>query len=106
MGANPKPWAGVRAQRQNRLHVCFPGGLAAVIYTDTLQTLIMVFGAAILTATGKAGAPTPSLQVGSFVVVLIKTNTGNRHVSPARGPERDAISLPRESAQGDSGVCR
>nr|XP_016853371.1 PREDICTED: sodium/glucose cotransporter 5 [Anolis carolinensis] len=30
------------------------GGLTAVIYTDALQTLIMVIGAVILTATGKA----------------------------------------------------
>lgn len=28
------------------------GGLAAVIYTDTLQTLVMIIGAIILTITG------------------------------------------------------
>lgn len=30
------------------------GGLAAVIYTDTLQTLVMIIGAIILTITGLA----------------------------------------------------
>lgn len=31
------------------------GGLAAVIYTDALQTLIMVVGAVILTVKGEGG---------------------------------------------------
>lgn len=33
-----------------------PGGLAAVIYTDTLQTFIMIIGAVILTITGTDAA--------------------------------------------------
>lgn len=35
-------------------HVSFAGGLVAVIYTDALQTLIMVIGSILLTVTGKA----------------------------------------------------
>lgn len=32
--------------------LCLVGGLAAVIYTDTLQTFVMIVGAIILTITG------------------------------------------------------
>ena len=31
----------------------YPGGLAAVIYTDTLQTAIMLVGALVLTGIGE-----------------------------------------------------
>ena len=36
------------------LPVMFAGGLAAVIYTDTLQAFVMVVGATVLTVIGKA----------------------------------------------------
>lgn len=35
------------------LYVALPGGLAAVIYTDTLQTVIMVIGSFILMGFGE-----------------------------------------------------
>ena len=37
------------------------GGLAAVIYTDTLQTVIMIVGAIILTITGEPSLDPPQL---------------------------------------------
>uniref|UniRef100_A0A8D2LX22 Sodium/mannose cotransporter SLC5A10 n=1 Tax=Varanus komodoensis TaxID=61221 RepID=A0A8D2LX22_VARKO len=54
------------------------GGLAAVIYTDALQTLIMVVGAVILTVTGKGEE--------------------KRHPPPAR-EGRPQLSLDRQHAQ-------
>uniref|UniRef100_A0A8C3XUN2 Sodium/mannose cotransporter SLC5A10 n=1 Tax=Chelydra serpentina TaxID=8475 RepID=A0A8C3XUN2_CHESE len=50
------------------------GGLAAVIYTDALQTLIMIIGAAVLAVTGKAGElhrhPHPSSRETSSLAQL------------------------------------
>lgn len=43
----------LRYLKISRTHVLFlSGGLAAVIYTDTLQTVVMIIGAIILTITG------------------------------------------------------
>lgn len=39
--------------RSDALHPLLLGGLAAVIYTDTLQTVIMLLGSFILTGFGK-----------------------------------------------------
>lgn len=45
---------------------CSPaGGLAAVIYTDTLQTLIMVLGAIVLAVKGKSWGSTDPPARGS-----------------------------------------
>ena len=33
--------------------ICFTGGLAAVIYTDTLQFFVMIIGATIVAVKGK-----------------------------------------------------
>ena len=43
------------------------GGLAAVIYTDTLQTVIMIVGAIILTITGE-----PSLDPGAARSLILQ----------------------------------
>lgn len=47
---------GVPSQlRSDTSHPLLLGGLAAVIYTDTLQTVIMLLGSFILTGFGKWG---------------------------------------------------
>lgn len=38
----------------SRLSIFILGGLAAVLYTDLVQTLVMLFGAVLLTGIGKA----------------------------------------------------
>ena len=43
-------WADIKRFAQHTYFLS--GGLAAVIYTDTLQTFIMIVGAIILTITG------------------------------------------------------
>uniref|UniRef100_A0A6Q2WRM3 Sodium/mannose cotransporter SLC5A10 n=1 Tax=Esox lucius TaxID=8010 RepID=A0A6Q2WRM3_ESOLU len=61
------------------------GGLAAVIYTDTLQTFVMMIGAIILTITGN-------------------TITGNSQIIPNSSchlPREDAMHLFRHPVTGD-----
>lgn len=53
--ANPRQTRGNVSMfpvRFAHISVIISGGLAAVIYTDTLQTLVMIIGAIILTITG------------------------------------------------------
>lgn len=46
-----------------------PGGLAAVIYTDTLQTIVMIVGSFILMGFGKPLFSRPSLVLDFCVCV-------------------------------------
>lgn len=53
--ANPRQTSGkvsIFPVRFTHISMIISGGLAAVIYTDTLQTLVMIIGAIILTITG------------------------------------------------------
>ncbi|KAL4609643.1 sodium/glucose cotransporter 1 [Arapaima gigas] len=76
------------------------GGLAAVIYTDTLQTVIMVVGSFILMGYGFS-------QVGSYenfvdkYMNAIPSNTG-QNISPAcYTPRPDAFHIFRDPITGD-----
>uniref|UniRef100_A0A674JNG1 Sodium/mannose cotransporter SLC5A10 n=1 Tax=Terrapene triunguis TaxID=2587831 RepID=A0A674JNG1_9SAUR len=72
------------------------GGLAAVIYTDALQTLIMIIGAVILAVTGKAREPhrhpPPPSRETSFLIIPNTT---------CHLPRADAMHLFRDPVSGD-----
>lgn len=70
-GAEPEPTA-----VPNAVPCSHTGGLAAVIYTDALQTLIMVLGAIVLAVKGKSWDSTDPLSMGTFSAHL--SSLGNK----------------------------
>ncbi|MED6243196.1 hypothetical protein ILYODFUR_006508 [Ilyodon furcidens] len=74
------------------------GGLAAVIYTDTLQTFIMIIGAIILTITAfnKIGGYSNLEQVYSIAVPSKIIPNSTCHL-----PRADAMHLFRDAVTGD-----
>lgn len=108
---------------------CLSGGLAAVIYTDTLQTVVMIIGAIILTITGLynshtlwTNTTTAIIFKDSIVGVVCSRSTafnkiggfGNlEHVysmavpskiipnSTCHLPRQDAMHLFRDAVTGD-----
>uniref|UniRef100_A0A3Q1EDP5 Sodium/mannose cotransporter SLC5A10 n=1 Tax=Acanthochromis polyacanthus TaxID=80966 RepID=A0A3Q1EDP5_9TELE len=74
------------------------GGLAAVIYTDTLQTVIMIVGAVILaiTAFNKIGGYSNLEQVYSIAVPSKIIPNSTCHL-----PRQDAMHLFRDAVTGD-----
>uniref|UniRef100_A0AAQ6AKJ9 Sodium/mannose cotransporter SLC5A10 n=1 Tax=Amphiprion ocellaris TaxID=80972 RepID=A0AAQ6AKJ9_AMPOC len=74
------------------------GGLAAVIYTDTLQTVIMIVGAIILTITAfnKIGGYSNLERVYSIAVPSKIIPNSTCHL-----PRQDAMHLFRDAVTGD-----
>uniref|UniRef100_A0A3Q2D4K3 Sodium/mannose cotransporter SLC5A10 n=1 Tax=Cyprinodon variegatus TaxID=28743 RepID=A0A3Q2D4K3_CYPVA len=74
------------------------GGLAAVIYTDTLQTFIMIIGAIILTITAfnKIGGYSNLEQVYSIAIPSKIIPNSTCHL-----PRADAMHLFRDAVTGD-----
>uniref|UniRef100_A0A3Q3DNV3 Sodium/mannose cotransporter SLC5A10 n=1 Tax=Hippocampus comes TaxID=109280 RepID=A0A3Q3DNV3_HIPCM len=74
------------------------GGLAAVIYTDTLQTLVMIVGAIILTITAfnKIGGYSNLEKVYSMAVPSKIIPNSTCHL-----PRQDAMHLFRDAVTGD-----
>uniref|UniRef100_A0A3P8WYX6 Sodium/mannose cotransporter SLC5A10 n=1 Tax=Cynoglossus semilaevis TaxID=244447 RepID=A0A3P8WYX6_CYNSE len=74
------------------------GGLAAVIYTDTLQTFIMIIGAVILTITAfnKIGGYENLERVYSMAVPKKIIPNSSCHL-----PRQDAMHLFRDAVTGD-----
>ncbi|XP_071946517.1 sodium/glucose cotransporter 4-like [Antedon mediterranea] len=75
------------------------GGLAAVIYTDALQTLIMVVGSAILMGLSFAEVPYSELQVKYFQAI---PNTTLENPETSCGyPREDAFHIFRDPLNSD-----